>query len=839
MERNLFYYAKTDVKRIFRDMDAKEKGLTHEEAKKRLKVFGLNSVAEEKKSGVIIEFLSHFKNPLILILIVAAGLSFIFREVVNGIIIFGLVLVGVVLDFIQEHSAGKAAEKLKEMLKSTCAAERDGRVAEIDFKFVVPGDILHFSAGDIIPADCRIIESQDLFTDQSTLTGESYPAAKHAALMGGKAESLSDLENIVFAGTSVISGTAKAIVVLTGKNTEFGKIAESSVKVEEESDFDKGIKQFGYLIMKATLFIVIFVFFFNAFFKHEWLQSFLFAISIAVGLTPELLPMIMSINMSKGSMQMSKHGVIVKKLTAIPNFGSMDILCTDKTGTLTEGHITLIKHIDLKGNDNEEVFLYSYLNSHFQTGLKNPMDHAILEHQHEDVKNYKKIDEIPFDFIRKRMSIVVETGGKQILITKGSPEDVFKACANVSGKSVKQVNEDAIYKEYLDLSKDGFRVLAIAIREIDKNKKVYEPEDEKDLNLIGFAAFLDPPKKSAEEALKHLEKAGIEVKIITGDNELVTEKICSEIDLPIKGILLGKDIEKMSDAELQIRVNKTTIFARCAPEEKNRIIRVLRLNGHTVGYIGDGINDAPSLKTADVGISVSNATDIAKESADIILTRPSLDDLINGVIEGRKTFGNTIKYIMMGVSSNFGNMFSVIGAVMFVPFLPMLPVQILLNNFIYDFSQITIPSDNVDAEFIKKPKKWNIKFIKKFMLIFGPISSLFDFATFFLLYKIFESSAGAFQTGWFIESLATQTLVIHVIRSKKLSFIKSRASLALTLTTISAVALGWILPYTPIGTLFGLVPLPPKILISIAALVVIYLVVVEFGKWLFYKKYDF
>jgi len=831
LTKTLFDYARMDAAQIYKEIQTFETGLTEIEAKKRIKEFGKNIIAEEKKSHIIIEFLMHFKSPLILILIVAAVLSFILGEIVNAAIIFMLVLFGGVLDFVQEHNASKAAEKLREMLRITCAVERNGEFKELDSRMIVPGDVIRFSAGDIAPADCFLIEAKDLFMDQSSLTGESYPAPKCAGKKISKAESLTELENIIFSGTSVISGTARAIVLKTGENTEFGKIAKYTSARETETEFDRGIKDFGYLIIKSAIFISIFVFFFNAVFKHDLLQSFLFATAIAVGLTPELLPMIMSVNMAKGSMRMSKHGVIVKKLAAIPNFGSMDIVCTDKTGTLTEGHITLIKHVDLNGNNSESVFLYSYLNSYFQTGLKNPMDIAILEYKHEDINKYKKIDEIPFDFIRRRMSIVVETEGKHILITKGSPEDIFKICNNAGASDVD--------REYLNLSKEGFRVLAIAIKEFKDKKQTYEMDDEKDMTLIGFAAFLDPPKKSAGPAIFHLQQYGIEVKIITGDNELVTQKICRDINIPVKGVLLGKDLDKMADADLKARIEKITIFARCNPEQKNRIIKTLKANGHSVGYIGDGINDAPSLKNADVGISVNNATDITKESADIILTRPSLDDLKDGVIEGRKTFGNTIKYIMMGISSNFGNMFSVLGAVIFIPFLPMLPVQILLNNFIYDFSQITIPSDKVDDEFIRSPKKWNSQFIKRFMLIFGPISSLFDFATFFLLFKVFAVPAAMFQTGWFIESIATQTLVIHFIRSKKLSFIQSRASIALTLSTVGAVAIGWILPYTYIGEFFGFMPLPAHILLSIAGLVVFYLICVEIGKHLFYKKYDF
>jgi len=569
----------------------------------------------------------------------------------------------------------------------------------------------------------------------------------------------------------------------------------------------------------------------------------MFAIAIAVGVTPELLPVIMSVTMARGSLRMSHKGVIVKRLAAIPNFGGMDVLCTDKTGTLTENNIQLVTYTNIEKKVDEKVLLYAYLNSFYQTGVKNPLDSAMLNFKKIPINAYKKVDEIPFDFNRKIMSVVVNNHQERIIISKGAPEELFKHCQNViinnqQEKLSATIKEKAI-AQYHELSADGYRVLGLAYKNINHEKNKYDLEDEQDLNLLGFISFLDPPKAGVSEVLKKLASNGVEVKVITGDNELVATKICHDVGLPIKGVLQGKEISGLTDDALRVRAEKTTIFARFSPDEKNRIISALRHHGHVVGYLGDGINDAPSIKNADVGISVNNAVDVARESADIVLTEKSLKVLQDGILEGRKTFGNTMKYIMMGLSSNFGNMFSVIAAVFFLPFLPMLPIQILLNNFIYDFSQLTLPADNIDKDWIQKPRRWNLKFVKKFMLFFGPISSFYDIMTFVVLYFIFHTSAGAFQTGWFIESLATQTLVIHVIRTRHLPFIKSRASKYLTFSTITCVIIGWIIPYTFIGKYFKFEPLSFMIILSIIGIVILYLITVEIMKHIFYKKYDF
>jgi Mg2+-importing ATPase len=671
--------------------------------------------------------------------------------------------------------------------------------------------------------------ARDFFANQSSLTGESFPCEKYNDAIKDATNDLTSMDNIAFMGSSVISGTAKAVVVKTGMNTEFGKIAEKLVSRQEETDFSRGIRSFGFLIMRVTIALVLFIFLINAIYKHNLLESFMFSLAIAVGLTPELLPMVMSVTMAKGSIRMAKKGVVVKKLSAVPNFGSMEVLCTDKTGTLTEDKIKLIKYVDVNGETAEALFLLTYLNSYFQTGIKNPLDDAILQHKQPDVKAYNKTDEVPFDFSRKRMSVVVKNEGKNILICKGAPEEILKACIT-DASLIKQANE-----QYESLSTDGFRVLAIAIKEVNEKDK-FSKEDETQLQLQGFIAFLDPPKQDANETIAELAKIGVEVKIITGDNHLVTLKICKEIGLPVKGIMHGYELDQLTDDALQKRVMHVTIFARFSPDQKNRIIIALKTFHRAVGYMGDGINDAPSLKTADVGISVNSGTDVAKDAADIILTEKDLLVLKEGILEGRKTFGNTMKYILMGLSSNFGNMFSVAAATLFLPFLPMLPAQILINNFLYDTSQITIPTDNVDESYIQQPQRWNLKMIYHYMLIFGLTSSVFDFATFYTLYKYYHVTEAQFRTGWFMESLATQILVVFIIRTNRLPFIQSKPGKYLTLSVLLCLSIGWLLPYTGFAAMIGFEPLPMNILVVIIGLVLFYLVCAELVKRFIYRR---
>jgi Mg2+-importing ATPase len=842
-DKPLGYFGGCSIDQVYDVLKTSKGGLTHQESAARIKKYGANALARATKRNAVLLFLSSFSNPLVLILLFASVISFFLGQVVDGAIIAAIIISSATLNFIQEHKANVAAEKLKDQVSFRTTVFREGKSHEVKVEDIAPGDVILLSAGDLIPADVRIISSDDFFVAQSSLTGESFPVEKSAEKIDGEKMSLDMMTNIGFFGSSVVSGFATVVVVKTGTGTEFGKISHTLATTPADSDFIKGVKSFSGLILKTTVFFVLFIFLFNLVFnKADVFETFMFAVAVAVGLTPELLPMIMSVSMGRGSVNMAKKGVIVKKLSAIPNFGSMDVLCTDKTGTLTKDKIELVKYVDLQNKHSENVLLHAFINSSFHTGIKNPMDEAVVNFRKIDDHGYKKIDEIPFDFIRKRMSVVAEKNKKRTMVTKGAPEEIYKICTYLlkNGKKIafdeKNITETA--KLYKTLSNEGYRVLAVAVKNISDKKNVYAKEEERDLMLIGYIGFLDPPKDGLSEVLADLEKMGVEVKVITGDNELVTRKICGDIGLPIKGIIMGNEIETLSDDGLKVVAENNTIFARFSPEQKNRVITALKNNGHVVGYMGDGINDAPALVTADVGISVENAVDVARESADLILTHKSLEDLLAGALQGRKTFGNTMKYIMMGISSNFGNMFSVLGAVIFLPYLPMLPIQILLNNFLYDASQLTIPGDNVDPEFTQSPKRWDMNFIKYFMVIFGSISSVFDFLTFYVLYGIFKATAPQFQTGWFLESLATQTLVIYVIRTNKIPFLQSVPSKYLVLSSASMVILGWLIPTTRLGHFFGFVQLQTQLLIVLGAIVISYLFMAELGKRLFYKKFS-
>jgi Mg2+-importing ATPase len=683
------------------------------------------------------------------------------------------------------------------------------------------------------------MHARDFFVDQSALTGESFPVEKTPQVRGGEKQEPQHYADYLFMSSPVVSGSATAVVVKTGMSTEYGKIAERLTARPPETEFERGLKQYSYLVTRIIFFLVIFVFFTNTLLKHGVLESLLFAVALAVGLTPELLPMILTLNLSKGALAMSEKGVIVKHLASIQSFGSMDMLCTDKTGTLTENRITLIYHVDAEGVTSEQVLLYSYLNSFHQTGLKSPLDEAILRTDGVEIGQFRKIDEIPFDFIRKRVSVVAAKNQDHILITKGAPEEILKVCTRVSREGVSepfttewQTRSVGVYEK---LSREGFRVLAVASKEIANEKSIYSPADETDLTLLGFVAFIDPPKETVPESLRMLHDAGVEVKVITGDNELVTRHVCAALEFPITRIIEGSEIAHMDSDTLASAVEQANIFTRVSPPQKERIIRALMKNNHVVGYLGDGINDAPSIRAADIGITVDNAVDIAKESADIVLLKKDLRVLHDGILEGRKTFGNTMKYIMMGTSSNFGNMISVAAASLFLPFLPLLPVQILLNNLLYDISQSTIPTDAVDEEYVVAPKRWDIGFIKKFLLVFGPVSSLFDILTFTSLLLVFHAPMEIFRTVWFLESLCTQTFIIFAIRTKRVPFYKSRPSGLLVISSISVVLIGIAITLIPSGSLFGFVPLTLPYFLFIGALVLLYIVVVEIVKKWFYR----
>ena len=805
---------------LLRSLHTAPAGLTEADAEARARTSGPNEVAQQRPRGWFIRLLIILRNPLVILLATLSSISFATGDARAGTVMACMVLLSVTLRFVQEARANTAAAKLKAMIHVTATVIRDGNAREIPLRDLVPGDIVKLAAGDMIPGDVRLLSAKDLFVSQGALTGESLPVEKFHDPDAHASSSPPELKNICFLGTSVQSGTATAVVVATGVNTYLGSMAGSITEEAPPTSFDRGLSRFTWLMIQLMAVMVPLVFLINGFTKHDWKSAFFFAMAVAVGLTPEMLPMIVSVCLSKGAIAMSRRKVIVKRLNAIQNFGGMDVLCTDKTGTLTEDRVVLQRHCNVAGRETDEVLLDGYLISHFQTGLKNLLDTAILGssdfHQQALIEKFKKLDEIPFDFTRRMMSVLVQDpDGHAILLTKGAPEEIFHQCSQfeLDGK-LSPMNPQlmkGLKDEYASLSNDGFRVLAVTRKEL-QGKLSCSKEDECDLVLKGYVAFLDPPKRTAAAAIDALHKHGVAVKILTGDNDLISRKVCGDVGLLPDPMLLGDDVEKMSDAQLADAAEKTTLFARLSPAHKQRIVRVLRGKGHVVGFMGDGINDAPALHAADIGISVDTAVDIAKESADLILLEKDLMVLDGGVIEGRKVFANIIKYIRMGASSNFGNMFSVLGGSAFLPFIPMAPIQILTNNMLYDFSQIPIPTDAVDEDLVARPRPWNIGEIKRFILCVGPISSIFDYTTFFVmlyLFKCWDSArAPLFQTGWFVESLMTQTLIIHIIRTNKIPFLQSRASLSLTLTTLAIMAFGAWLPYSPLASSLGLVHLP-------------------------------
>jgi P-type Mg2+ transporter len=833
--------AAISVEALFQRLGTTEAGLNEEEAETRLDQFGPNEVAAEERHTWVHRLFNASRNPLVILLTVLAAVSYGTGDLRAGTVMLLMVILGLSLRFVQESRADAAAAKLKAMISVTATAVRGGEAKEIPIRQLVSGDIVQLCAGDMIPADVRLLSAKDLFIIQATLTGESLPVEKMEAPDTRQGVSLLERSNICFLGTSVESGTAKAVVIATGSKTYFGQIAKSLVGQQVETSFDRGVKNFTWLMIRFMLVMVPLVFVINGLTKHDWREAFFFSMAVAVGLTPEMLPMIVSVCLSKGAMAMSRKKVIVKRLNAIQNFGAMDVFCTDKTGTLTMDHIILELHCDVYKKENEEVLRDAYVISHFQTGLKNVLDRAVLKytelHRELSLEKYSKIDEIPFDFSRRMMSVVVDgPNGERQLLTKGAPEAVFKKCAHFEYEGeifpMEPLLVGDLVEELNELNKDGFRVLAVANKKVEK-RAAYSKADEDGLVLTGYLAFLDPPKDTAAKAIAVLNQHGVTVKVLTGDNDLVTRKVCTEVGIQSEKILLGNEVEKMSDAELSESVDRLNVFARLSPAHKQRIVKALQKKGHTVGFMGDGINDAPALRAADVGVSVDNAVDIAKESADVILLEKSLMVLEEGVLEGRKVFVNILKYIRMGASSNFGNMFSVIGASAWLPFVPMAPIQVLTNNLLYDFSQVPIPTDNVGPQQIAKPRPWNIGEIAKFIVVIGPISSIFDYTTYAMMWFIFKCNqlnlpptseiaarfantsnveqsyaAALFHTGWFVESLMTQTLIIHVIRTNLIPFIQSRASWQLTLTTVIIMAFGAYIPYSPLATSLGFVPLP-------------------------------
>jgi P-type Mg2+ transporter len=821
-------------------------GLTAAEVGDRLKEHGRNTLARPRKHRALADILERLANPLVVQLLVICAVSFAMGDLKSTTVVGGMILLSVALSYFQERRSSRAAEALQRLVRAESVVIREGKEIEIPLAEIVPGDIVVLAAGSIIPADARILQAKDLFVSQSALTGESMPIEKIPArteavatgtearasdpaptAQAGDADPL-ELPNAVFQGSTVVSGAGRALVVNTGLDTFLGEISVHLTARKEDTSFDRGIRAFVWLMIRFMAIMVAAVFLIVGLTKHDWLGALLFGLAVAVGLTPEMLPMIVTVCLSKGAIAMSRKKVIVKKLKSIQNFGAIDVLCTDKTGTLTQDQVILEKYVDVTSRDSEDVLRYAYLNSYYQTGLRNLLDNAILAHEELDVeKAARKVDEIPFDFNRKRMSVVIDYESTHVLICKGAVEEIFAACDRY------QIDDDVfplidmikadLLEEYRDLSAEGYRVIAVAYREYPEDREVFSAADESGLILLGYLAFLDPPKDSAARAIRALRGSGVRVKILTGDNDLVTRKICRDVGLEADRIVTGRELAGLDAAGFDRTIEEADVFAHLSPMQKEAIIHRLRAAGHVVGFLGDGINDAPALKAADVGISVDTAVDVAKESADIILLEKSLLVLEDGILEGRKVFANIIKYIKMGASSNFGNMFSVVGGSYFLPFLPMAPIQVLANNLLYDISQTGIPTDNVDPEFLTKPRRWDIGFIKKFMLFIGPMSSIFDYATFFLMLYVFKCALFGkpgipaamsahyerlFHTGWFVESLLTQTLIVHIIRTNKIPFFQSRASGVMTLTTLAIMAAAVVLPYSPLAPVLGLVPLP-------------------------------
>ena len=852
-------FSEADIKTIYLTLETSLNGIKNEEANSRLETFGFNEITKEKVKPWYIQLLLAFLNPFNFILGLLAFVS-LFTDVIFAneterswisiALILTMILISSFIKFIQEYRSSKTAEKLKNLIVTKVTVIREGISIEIDIKSLVPGDIVKLTAGDIVPGDIRVISSKDLFISQSVLTGESNPVEKYPDLLV-KTAFISELSNIVLMGTNILSGTALGVVLGTGKHTFLNTISESLKNPRSETSFEKGIDDVSKLLIKFMLFMVPIVFIINGYLKDAWFESMLFSLSVAIGLTPEMLPMIVTGNLTKGAIELSKKKTIVKKLDSIHNFGAMNILCTDKTGTLTQDKVTVVKYLNYNGIDDDNVLYLAYLNSFFQTGLKNLMDRAILEfeEEHYTIKNeYKKIDELPFDFERRRMSVIVEDiSGERTMITKGAIEEMLYISnfVEINGETleIKDEIEEKIKSLVNQLNEDGMRVIGIGKKILPRDRELnFSNKDENSLTFVGMLGFLDPAKEGVGETLKSLNEYGVEIKILTGDNELVTKKICKDIGLTVKGAVDGGYIESIDDLELKKILKDTTIFSKLSPLDKARVVRLLKEMGNTVGYMGDGINDAPALRQCDVGISVENGMDIAKESAQIILLEKELAVLLEGVIIGRKIFTNMIKYLKMTASSNFGNVFSVVLASAFLPFLPMLPIQILFQNLLYDISQISIPWDNVDKEDILKPKNWSAESVGKFMIYIGPLSSIFDIATFLVMFYIFKANSldtqGFFHTGWFIESILSQTLIIHLIRTKKIPFIESNANIKVILLTSSIMIFALFVPYSKINGTLGFIPMPASYFFWVILILIAYFFTIIFAKKQFIKKFN-
>src|SRR5512136_425176 len=835
----VFPFWSKPVTEITQSVNSSITGLSEKDAQTILRRVGPNRIQSKEQVTPLGLFLNQFKSPIVLILIFATVISAFLQDWADAVIILLIVMGSALLSFFQEYNANTAAEKLKEQVSFKTDVLRNGKTASLPTDEIVPGDVVLLSAGSLIPADGLVIEATDFFVNQAVLTGETFPVEKMPGIVPESA-GLAERTNVVFMGTNVRSGNATVLIVQTGLQTAFGQIADRLTLRPPETEFERGIRKLGYLLTEVMFLLVLGIFFFNVLFHKPPLDALLFSIALAVGLTPQLFPAIININLSKGSLEMAKHGVIVRRLESIENFGSMDILCTDKTGTLTEGVVHLDGALDVNGEPSNQVSLYAYLNAHMQTGLPNPLDEAIVNQGAQGAEEYVKVDEIPYDFIRKRLTVVAERNGAvPYMLTKGALENVLAVCSRVQLADEEKVLDAGvqakIQERYEAWSAQGYRVLGVAVKSVEGQGHPFSKTGETDMTFAGFLLFFDPPKAGVQETIQALEKLGVQLKVITGDNQLVARHTGQMVGLGDAKVVTGGELDNLRDEALWHAVEETTIFAEVDPNQKERIILALKKRGHVVGYIGDGINDAPSLHSADVGISVANAVDVAKEAADIILLQPGLRVLHRGVLEGRKAFGNVVKYLLMGTSSNFGNMFSMAGAFVFLPFLPMLPKQILLNNFLTDLPEMTIATDRVDDVFVERPHRMDIGFIRRFMLVFGSLSSLFDYATFAVLIWLMKANQQSFQTGWFIESILSACVVVFAVRTR-LPFTRSQPSRAMLAVTGMVILITLWLPYSPLAALLGFTPLPVPYLLVIFGIVALYFVSAELTKRWFYRQ---
>jgi Mg2+-importing ATPase len=840
MEQNLQSFWSNSVSELLKSLQASAKGLTRDDAEKRLSSYGANRLKPQKSSSAFTLFIAQFKSPIILILLFATGLSLFLHNLIDASIILVIVIISGLLGFWQEYSATNAVAKLLAIVQINTKVLRNGKQQDIHIEQIVPGDVVILSAGDIVPGDCLLLEGKDLFVDEAMLTGETFPVEKSISVLPADT-ALAQRTNTVWMGTHIVSGTAKALVVFTAQNTEFGKVSERLKLKPLETEFERGIRRFGYFLGEVTLILVVIIFAINVYLHRPVLDAFLFSLALAVGLTPQLLPAIISINLAHGAKKMAEKKVIIKRLASIENFGSMNIICSDKTGTLTEGIVQVNSALDVNGVANDKVFLFAYLNAFYETGFKNPIDEAIISSRKIDIKEYVKKDEIPYDFLRKRLTIVVQQGNEHFMVTKGALSNILEVCSSVETKegTIVDINSmrKQIEKKFEDFSTNGFRTLGIAYKKLSTKSEITKDE-EKELIFIGFLTLFDPPKSNIADTISGLKKLGISLKIITGDNHLVALSLSKKMGLEDNKIITGPQLHRMSDAALLRQISSINVFAEIEPNQKERIIIAMKKAGNVVGYMGDGINDASALHAADVGISVDTAADVAKDAADIVLLEKDLNVLVEGVREGRTTFANTLKYVFMATSANFGNMFSMAGISLFIPFLPLLPKQILLTNLLTDFPEMTIATDNVDDEMVDHPRRWDIKAIRKFMITFGLVSSVFDYLTFGLFLIVLHANESQFRTGWFMESVISASMIVLVIRSRK-PFFKSQPGKYLLMTTLLIAVVTIILPFTPLGTILGFIPLSFTTYLLLALIVVLYIFAAEITKTIFYKVVKF